>query len=287
VLGGKGKILLGNTNIQAKMNDAYLNFGKDKWSMRSQTSLQMNFPGMQVEYDENGEVDLDNIGQVGGISPADLFVFNGFGLGLDLGATFNPGKYLDIESFPAFLDNLTVSAAITDLGFIVWNNKTQYLVNDHNERTLVGGPISTDLEEAGPLFYNVVDSLKTLVVFKEAPSAKKSTALGARLNFGLEYALDQKLNLGLLSSTYLNPIKTISEFTLAGAYRPASGFELGLSYSFAYSDFQTFGMAIHLGRFLYIAGDYIIPHVNSLFIPTSSKAFNVHLGLAIPIGQKH
>jgi len=154
--------------------------------------------------------------------------------------------------------------------------------------TIVTGAYTLSIDDTNDLFKDLEDAFTESVNFHQATPANITSGLGAKLNWGVEYALmDEQINVGFLNTIYFNPVKTISEFTIAGAYRPANVVELGLSYSFVHSTFQTFGFALHLGPGFYIASDYIIPHVNSSFFPTTSKALNIQLGAVVPIGRKH
>jgi hypothetical protein len=282
VVGAKAKILLGIANVQVKLDNMHFNFAHDQWTVQSQLTMQSAFPKQNFEYDEDGVLS-------GIETDGDLSLINGSGLGLDLGVTFTPGKYFDFSDRDEFLNNFTVSAALTDLGYIKWTNNT-CLATDPNDILITGGSKSTNIENFGDIFSELGDSFEDMFAFREAESKSSTTGIGAKLNLGVEYAVNDQLNAGFLSSTYFNPVETISECTLAGAYRPTNGFELGLSYSFVYSRFQTFGLALHLGPGFYIAGDYIVPHLNSggfIPLPTSTKAFNVQLGWVIPIGDKH
>jgi hypothetical protein len=281
VLGAKIKILLGIGNGHFDLDHIHLGLERDNWRIASQASLQAVAPGLQAVYDEDGKFKEFNMDGASSI-------INGSGFGFDLGATFQPGNYFDFTGDMAFMDNVTFSAALTDVGFISWNKKSISLATDYTEQVLIGKerePINPD--ETEDVLDDLEDYFNDAIALREVSKNNRS-GLGAKLNWGVEYALlDNKLNVGFLNSTLFNSVKTVSEFTIAGAYRPVSGVEAGLSYSFLHSGFKTFGLALHLGSIFYIAGDYIIPHVNSDFIPTTSKAINIQFGFAIPIGSKH
>jgi hypothetical protein len=282
VLGAKVKILLGYAHADFNLNDMRIHISDDLWKVSTQASGNMLIPTVQVEYDENGKVSKFN-------ADGSFSLFNGSGLGLDLGATFNPGDYFNFTGDLAWLDKLTVSAALTDIGFISWSkSKMTFLATNPKEIIPTGNhTISVD-ESNDDVFKDIGDAFKDMVAFYPSTSSRTTNGLGVKLNWGLEYALmDDRLNVGFLNTAYFNPVKTISEFTIAGAYRMSKKVEAGLSYSFVHSRFQTVGFALHIGPGFYIASDYVFPRVNSMFLPTSSKALNIQFGAVIPIGEKH
>ncbi|MDR3340742.1 MAG: DUF5723 family protein [Candidatus Symbiothrix sp.] len=282
VLGAKAKILLGMANARLDIDNMHLTLEQDNWRINSQASLRVNYPGMQIEYDQDGK--FKKLGSSGKSS-----FINGSGFGFDLGATFNPGKYFDFKDDLAFWNGFTVSAALTDVGYITWNDNTEYLSANTDNQVIIGTDKSPIDLNSDDVFSDLKDYFTDALSLKKAADASlKSSGLGAKLNCGIEYAfLQNKFNVGVLNTNHFSPAKTISEFTLAGAYRPTNEVELGLSYSFVHGECKTFGLALHLGHGLFIAGDYLIPHVNSDFMPTSTKALNIQLGFAIPIGAKH
>jgi hypothetical protein len=259
-----------------------LNIGHDLWSAsETQATIQYTAKGLKPKYKEDGMFngfDTDNF------SVASI---NGFGLGLDLGATFKPGYFLEDKS--SFLNNVTVSMAVTDLGFINWNkSNSAYLATDLTDPITITGDKEISFENSENIFSDLTDAFHEMYNFQEKPDAIKRTGLKAKLNWGIEYAFPEKnINVGLLSTTYFNTAKAVSEYTIGGAIRPMNGLEAGLSYSFAYGHFQTIGLSLHLGSIFYISSDYLFPKTNSWFIPVSAKAFNLQLGFAIPIGAKH
>jgi hypothetical protein len=244
-------------------------------------AMQIVLPGLKAKYKEDGQFDGFD---TGGVS---LTSINGYGFGLDLGATFKPGMLFDNEN--TFFNNLTVSAAVTDLGFINWNKSYGLNLATGGEPVVIFGDKEISFENSEDLFGDLEENLSELYNFQEKPDEiEGKTNLKGKFTWGIDYAFTEKnINVGLVSTTYFNTTKALSEFTIGGAIRPVNGIEAGLSYSFAYGQFQTIGLALHLGSFFYISSDYLFPKTNSQFMPVSAKAFNVQLGFAVPIGKKH
>ena len=277
VLGAKIKILFGIAHVNFNLDNMNININNNVWSVSTLASGEMLIPAIQTEYDETGKLSKFN-------SDGLFSLFNGSGLGLDLGATFAPGKIFS----DAWLKPLTVSAAVTDIGFITWNKSKITSLATHPTDVIVAGNYNIRVDESYNIFKDVGDALSEAVAFYPSATSKTTSGIGAKMNWGVEYAfLNNRLNTGFLNTLYFNPVKTISEFTIAGAFRPASAVEAGLSYSFVHGNFQTVGLALHLGPCFYVSSDYAFPHVNSSFIPTTSQGLNFQVGVAVPIGKKH
>jgi len=284
VVGAKVKILLGNAYANFQLDNMRIDINNDLWKVSTQASGNMLIPTVQPRYDDTGK--LSELNTDGSFSP-----FNGWGLGLDLGATFKPDNLptgtLDWLK-PDWLKPVTFSVALTDIGFISWNKSKMTSLATNPSEIIVTGNRTIHVDGSNEdLYKDLQDALNDAIALYPSDNGSISSGLGAKLNWGVEYALmDNRMNLGFLNTNYFNPVKTISELTLGGSYRLTGAVEVGLSYSFVHSKFQTFGFALHLGPGFYIASDYAIPHVNSSFIPTSTKALNFQFGCVIPIGKK-
>jgi hypothetical protein len=280
MVGTKVKVLLGLANGRANLDKMKLNIGQDIWTVsETQATLQYAVKGLEPAYDKEGVFsgfDTDDIS----------LSVNGFGLGLDLGATFKPGYFIEDES--SFINNFTVSMAVTDMGYIKWNESNhRYLATSLSDPVVVTGDKEISFENSEDLFSDLKDAFSDAYNFQEkTDGVKRRSSLKAKLNWGIEYAFPEKnINVGLLSTTCFNTSKAISEYTIGGSIKPVNRIETGLSYSFVYGHFQTVGLSLHLGPF-YIASDYLFPKTNSTFLPVSAKAFNLQFGFVVPIGKK-
>jgi hypothetical protein len=272
VLGAKVKLLWGIAGAQFNVDRMVFSADKHSWTLSTLASAHV--VGIPVNYDDEDRYD--------GLDPDNFsFGFGGFGVGFDLGLTFTPAN-----------TGLTFSAALTDIGSIKWDDRyATFLATDAHEMTITGDHDISYEDNVGNSLSDIVDDLADdfmeAIALKPDPDAtgKMTTSLTTKMNVGVEYAfLDERMNIGVLSATHFNPRRTLTEFTLAGAYRPASAVEFGLSYSFMHSYLKTFGLAVHLGP-IYVSGDYVVPHFNSDFFPTTMRAFNVQFGCVVPIGR--
>ncbi|MDR1344500.1 MAG: DUF5723 family protein [Tannerellaceae bacterium] len=271
-VGAKAKLLLGLASLDLNVETLDVTAQREVWTARSKATLKGS--GIKATYDEDGlfdsiETDLSGIG--------------GFGLGLDLGAAY---KLLN--------DKLKVSLAFTDLGFISWSGSSSVdLKAPETTITVTPGQDSSlgsdfDFKES---FDTAISDIREAINFKESSKAQGRTMiLHTTVNAGAEYEIIPDLSAGLLSSTYLGS-NLGTELTLSANYNPVKlkWLSAALSYSFMYGEFNTVGAALHLAPskiiHFFIAGDYLMPNVNSQFLPVNSKSINVQLGLAIPIGK--
>jgi hypothetical protein len=112
-LGAKVKLLLGVANATAKMEEMNIIMQNNKWEATMKGKMELALKGATFEYDRDtddqgnptGDPYIDNV-------DVDSPGLSGFGLGIDLGASYD---------MKGIVDGLTVSASIVDLGFINWN----------------------------------------------------------------------------------------------------------------------------------------------------------------------
>jgi hypothetical protein len=284
MVGAKVKVLTGIGAAGFNLDRFKFYFGEYEWLMESQATVQVYTPpGVEAIYDDDDKFI--------GFNADDMkFGVNGWGLGIDLGGTLDGTFFKElIPNMYDFLNNFSASVAITDIGFISWKN-TATIGSDGEPITLLDGSALLDMSGGGEFFNTdtLINEIENSMIFRERPATKmKGMGLRAKLNWGIDYNFpDYPANVGFLSTTHFNPFKTFMELTLGGAIRPipdTDGLELGASYSLVVGGFKQFGVSLHLGNFLFISSDYLIPTVNSSFIPVSVKGFNVQLGLAVPL----
>ena len=248
-VGGKAKLLLGAGNINLNINQLYM-YGKDagidsEFQLKTDAYLEASAKGLDLE-EENGYItDLDY----------NSFGISGYGAGIDLGASYQVMK------------NLTVSAAILDLGFISWGKSSTQIAESDKNTTIDKNNYS---ESSDVLDFDLFGLKK-----KEN---KSRTTLSPTMVIGGEYGLlNNKLGLGLLSTTRFGQLKTYSELTFSANYRPNTLINTTLSYSMLQGG-ETFGIAFKIGP-LMLGTDY-------MYFGNNSKHVNAFIGLSIPLGKK-
>lgn len=278
ILGARVKLLggIGDFNLNAKSLN--IEAGPDLWRAKSQVTLVGAAPGaLSPTYDsETGNIDGFDI---------DGFNIPGYGAGLDIGAVYELK-----DAFPV-LEGLRVSASVNDIGFISWTKKSSLdLKSSETEVIVEPGKVGGDGESLSDVFEDAFDKLQEATNLK---GENKSYTSGLRMNInaGVEYEIyKHKLSVGALYSRRMGNYFDTSEFTVSANGRLCPWVSASVSYSFVHSKWNTFGAALHLaptkGVSLFLASDYAIPHINSDFLPTTSKAVNFQLGISIPLGTK-
>jgi len=254
-VGARVKFLLGVANADAKIDQFYVNVNDTYAEVISKGHIDISASGLELEtsIDENNKEYIDD-------ADFDKFGFGGYGAGIDLGVSYKA------------MDNLTLSAAVLDFGFISWDkSSTTSGIAQNNfredfdyENYYWNTDGIFDLEEIG---YEIVDP------------KSRTTSLATTLVLGGEYSFMQnKLSAGLLSVTRFGKIRTLSELTLSANYRPKKWLETTFSYSVIQSGFKTFGLGVKVGP-VFLATDY-------MYLGKKSKNASVYLGISVPLGKK-
>ena len=230
-------------------------YGKN-YSYDAKANVVTTLKGGGMTFDENNMIngfDLD----------ASSFGIAGTGFGVDLGASYS------------IFNNLTVSAAVLDLGVMKWNknNTTMATVEGHQNVTIsednydqyIGGDI---------LSLDRFDFKKD-----EEADYKSSTKLSTTILLAAEYGLlNNKLSVGAVySSRFVQP-KTQTELTFLATLRPSNAFNAAISYSPILSGGKSFGLALKLGP-IFAGTDY-------MYFGGNSKTINGFIGLSLPLGGK-
>lgn len=247
-VGGKAKLLLGAGNINLKNNQIQMSgrgIGyESEFQLKSDAYMEASAKGLKLEEEDGYITDLDY----------NSFGISGYGAGIDLGATYQVMK------------NLNVSAAILDLGFISWDKSNSQVAESDRNATINKDNYSDDV-----LDFN-------LFGLKKKENKSRTTSLSPTMVIGGEYGLlNNKLGLGLLSTTRFGQLKTYSELTFSANYRPNTLINTTLSYSMLQGG-ETFGIAFKIGP-LMLGTDY-------MYFGNNSKHVNAFIGLSIPLGKK-
>ena len=237
-----------------------------EWIVSANGEMNLAGKGMTVPEKDGGLVDFDNISYD---SPG----LSGFGLGIDLGATYE------------VIENLTVSAAIKDLGFIGWSNNTYASTNnepwrfDGFENSDEDNKLENQLDALGDEFEDYAN------LHRRSTGGSLSKALAATLVVGAEYALPMydKLSFGLLSTSRFNGPYTWSEGRLSANVSPLSWLEGGVNV--AVSSFGTSaGWILNLhpkGFSIFLGMDCLVGKVNPQFIPVNNANASFSCGFNV------
>ena len=274
-VGGKLNLLWGVGSINGQIDRMYAEMDENQWKVTSTGTVQANMKGLVPEMKQDAE----------GREYYDSFDFDspglsGFGFGVDLGATYQ------------LTDDITLSAAVLDLGFMSWNKSGSTVGHldgtvDFDGFDIAFGDNPNNIPSVGDQFDQIKDDFEDLIHLKEGEAKGSTTRLRSTLNIGGEYRMfDKKLGFGLLSTTRFYSPKAYTELTLSANYRPVKWFEVTASYSFIHSKFKTYGFALNFSpKFInfFIGSDYMFTKVTPQFLPVSANAMNLHLGISVPL----
>lgn len=231
--------------------------------------------GLEWKYEKDAQ------GNNSYINGADMkgFKISGYGLGIDLGATYE------------VMDNLEITAAITDLGFISWSKSESKEVE---AKLGENGSVEYNLDQ-DETTYNSDGTVKAyglydfatkvasnevvnfdMLQMEESKSDGYTTSLYTTLALGGQYTLGDLVVGALYTGRFAKP-KTISELTLSGAYNLSSWLNVALSYSMIQSAGKSFGIGFKAGP-IYVGTDY-------MFFGDNTKCVNFLAGLSIPLGK--
>ncbi len=278
-IGARAKVLLGlgYANVEFdRMNIEYDNI--DRWSIESHGATDVALGG-EFKYLER-EVGGVNKNMVMGYRGAELGV-QGFGLGVDLGATYD---FSDI-----LLDGLTVSASLTDLGFIRWNGiesadiaGDKYTFGGFNRLGIITGSESIDDQ-----INDLTKDLGDFLALNESEGESVTSGLGAKLNIGAEYEMPfyKRLSVGALYTHCFDEFYSYDQTSLVLTVSPLNVCDFAVSSTFA--DYGTrFGaMAnFHFTGFSFFVGtDCMLSDLSDSKYPFPNDNLNANVSLGVNI----
>ena len=244
--------------------------------------LKSSFKGLELQEEEGKDYVTDFDFDSGKLGIA------GYGFGIDLGASYK------------ILDNLTVSASVLDLGFISWSKSSTKIASanpdpidikgstyanmvDPNNPNTVMNAVNQLQNDAQGYMDRVTngDVLDYDMLQLEVSDAKESrkSRLASTLVLGAEYGFfNNKLAVGVLSTTRFVQPDALTELTFSANYRPKSWFNVALSYSAIQSAGKSFGLGLKLGP-LFVGTDY-------MFLGKNSNSVNGFIGVSIPLNKR-
>lgn len=248
----------GNMTQEELMN---YEFNEEDWygkgySYNAKANVVTTLKGGGMTFDENNMITGFNL-------DANNFGIAGTGFGVDLGASYSIFK------------NLTISAAVLDLGVMKWNKNNTTIAEVNGSENVIIDANNYEQFIGGDLL-----SLERFDFKKEEEADyKSSTKLSTTVLVGAEYGLfNNKLSVGAIySSRFVQP-KTQTELTFLATLRPSNAFNLAVSYSPILSGGKSFGLALKLGP-LFAGTDY-------MYFGENSKTINAFVGLSLPLGGK-
>jgi hypothetical protein len=289
-IGAKGKLLFGiagasidNRSLGITVNDNYTH------ALDADLTFNISAP-LNVYMDADQNIDsivFDDKRFKTGNGFADFIIAGkNMGLGLDIGATYD------------FSDELMVSAAITDIGFIRWKKditnlqaKSQFEFSGLDMLDVING--TKTFEELGK---EMVDSLKNSFIISDS-KIPFTTFLPFGVTLGGRYNLTRQFSLGLLSYSRVIGKQLRESMTLSANVNLSNALSTSLSYTVANHRFDNFGfgLAFRPGIFqFYILADripimwnkIIVENNRTIPLPANWNTVNLRLGMNLVFGNR-
>ena len=276
-LGGKVKLLVGAGNASVEMKNVVADFqDANKWTISADAKSQVNMKGFKYlskskEYNAKDgtykyvdDVDIDGAG------------VSGFGAAIDFGAVYKLN------------DELTLSAAIQDLGAVLWTNN-YVAVNDAKTFTFDGfHDVSIDSQSGNVLDDQADTYTDQLLDFAhlrdKGDDGLRITGIGANLNLGLRYVVPtfNMLRLGLLGTAHIDGPYSWTEGRLSANISPVKWFDgsVSLAVNSFVSSFGLFANFHTKGFNFFVGMDHLMGTVSKEMIPLSGNG-NVAFGFNV------
>ncbi len=280
-VGGKMKFLIGVAYADFSVDNMDVTMNGDYWAINANAQLLAALGDTQFSYDDDDDPttnDPDRGSKVDGIDGYN-FSLPGFGVAFDFGATYQ------------VMDNLTVSASVTDLGFINWRNVNK--ASSRGEYTFDGFSdiwVSGENEgnKIGDQFEDLGDDLNRVFSIYDDGTVKKTQALAATINIGAEYTMPfyDKFRVGFLYTSRVNGLYSYHQGMLSANVRPLNWIEANLNTSVSSTGWQLGGMlSFYMKKFnFYLASDRMIwGKLGKQFIPLNNMNINIAMGFNIPM----
>jgi len=291
-VGGKLKLVLGHAYMRGYFNELGMNSSQESTVLRGDGNIQL----AGLINTKMLEGFLDGSGLPENYFPNQLiedFKPSGIGGALDLGVTYKPFKYLQ------------VNASVTDLGLIHWHKGGNSFVTmdttfnglgdlKYEDYTDQNGNFQSDafMEDLGENLSQYMDALHI-----HAPENKPfSSMLTANLHVGVDaHVWEERVGVGIYSRTRFYNSQVSEEITFGAAFRPFRCFNLAVSYSLLNGHSSNVGAAVSIapydGIMLTVAADYIPMNFagyavegQEILLPYQTSYVNVAMGLAIVVG---
>lgn len=212
------------------------------------------------------------------------FGLTGFGMGLDMGATYQ------------LLPDLQLSAAVLDFGFLSWSNTVKAQTAD-TQWTFEGfKDVALDKNQPGyrenklsQQLDNMWDGLQDCVNFHRTRTGASSTQmLHATINLGAEYKMPfyRKLTAGFLFTSYIGGVQSMNEGRFFATVKPVKWFDATINYG-ASTFGSSFGWMLNFhpkGFNFFIGSDHQAFRITPQVLPVGKANMNLNIGFNITFG---
>lgn len=274
-VGAAFKFLAGVEYVDAVVDEIDARISGDSWKVRTNASLKASIPGATFKYNEDGTVE--------GFDSYKFKMPSSYGFAVDLGAVYD---------FSGLVDGLKVSASLSDLGMISWNDITSFATRNTEYITFDGfnnyDVTSGDVDNS--MLDEIQDDFKEMVkVYQTGVDGKESVGLRATMRLGAEYEMPflPILSVGELL-TYRTGLWHYAESRTSLSVTPCDW--IAVSGNAGFSTMGTvygFVLDVHPRTLnFFVAVDNLKAQVNPQYIPLNDFGLNVSLGLNLAFGKK-
>ncbi len=290
--GARVKFLMGLARADIAMDNMDLKLSGEEWAVNAKGTASLSGPvsistmgetGNAADPSQNDLLDWDSVSV---LPMEDMLNYyknpTSLGFALDLGVSIDLLRYL------------TLSASVTDLGFISWGD--MMTASTPQAEWSFKGFEDLSFEDGAPIeeqFGSLGDELmNALNVKRDGVSEKASSPLAATAHIGLEARMPfyERLTFGLLGTHRFAGAYSWTEGRLSANLALLRG--LGLSGSYAISTMgNSLGAAVNFhapGFTLFLGLDSFLPLLEvtpKYYIPVKSWNTNVNIGLDIAFGK--
>lgn len=277
-IGARAKFLFGLAYADAKFDRMDLSMSSDRWEIAAKGEANIAIGG---EFTLSEEKTLTGKTVIDGYDNISVGL-QGFGMGLDLGATYDFSEL--------FAPGLVVSASLTDLGFIKWNKAARaeiapedsYLFEGFSQMGIHSDSKNESIEDQ---LETTGDELEDFFALEDKGEGSVSSGIGAKLNLGVEYRMPfyDKLSAGFLYTHCFDDIFSYNQTSLMIAISPLKVLDFAVSGTL--SDYGTgFGAMANLhcpGFSFFIGTDCFLGKVGKQYIPLENMNASVSFGVNI------
>lgn len=288
-VGAKLKLLIGLGYADLSVNRLDVKLAQDAWTVSGEGQVRAKLGNATFEHRINdlGEVVYNpTTGKpvINGLDTEDFkYEIGGFGVALDLGAVYQTP-----------VEGLTVSAALTDLGFVSYGNTLAGRSNGtwqfqgFKNIYVASDPGEDDANKLNKQFERIGDELTEMLGLYDEGTQSVTRSLAATFNAGAEYKLPQydKLRFGFLYTARLFGQYSWHQAMLSANVRPVKCFEATLSAGASSTGISAGAMISFYtkGFNIYLAADRFMGKLGKQFVPLNSLNTSVNLGICFPIG---
>lgn len=260
-VGASLKFLIGVGNVDVNIDKADLVLDQDQWHAVTNGRANVGIKGFRFKTDINKDANPARE-YVSGVDMDDFSAPNGFGMALDLGASWKMNK------------DWRFSLAFTDIGFINWSEN--YMATTDGDRTFNTGDHSFDPDDWDSSWDKIESELTSLYQLQDAGKSSRTRALEATMSAGVEYSLPvyRGLTFGLLNTTRMAHRFAWTEFRLGANIKPVKWFSAGINYSVGTFG-STMGWIINIapkGFNLFVGMDRLPTKFSKQYVPLNSNA---------------